>query len=114
MSELYIIIVLVSCFEALAQSSVYYANKSKNKIYIVLGLFFYAMVCFLVYHAYDYKGVGIVNAIWSAIDIVLLLVIGAVIFKENISLQEYVGIVFIIVGILLTNGKSIINNFAIN
>ncbi len=102
-SNLYLIILLVAILEAFAQSSIYYANVSNNNLYFILGILFYIGVSFAVYTAYNYKGVGMVNAIWSAIDIVLLLIVGVVLFKEQISVQEYIGIAFIIIGIILTN-----------
>lgn len=101
--NLYLIILFVASCEALAQSTIYYSNVSKNNIYLMLGIILYIFVAFAIYQAYNYKGVGMVNAIWSAISIILLIMIGLFIFNENISTQEYVGIIFIILGIVLTN-----------
>jgi multidrug transporter EmrE-like cation transporter len=100
--NLYLIILLVALLEALAQCSIYYSNVSKNDAFFILGIFFYVCVSFAVYKAYHYKGIGMVNAIWSAIVIVLLLIVGVLLFKEKISTQEFIGIAFIIIGIILT------------
>lgn len=100
--NLYLIILLVACLEALAQSTIYYSNVSKNYLYLIVGIALYVCVAFAIYNAYDYKGVGMVNAIWSAISIILLVMIGIMVFKEKITIQEYVGILFIIMGIFLT------------
>jgi multidrug transporter EmrE-like cation transporter len=102
-NNIYVIIFLVSCFEALAQSCIYYSHYTKNNIYLVLAIGFYICVCFTVYTAYNYKGIGMVNALWSAIDIVLLLIVGVLIFNEKLSKNEYIGILFIIIGIILTS-----------
>lgn len=104
-SNIYLIILLVSCFEALAQSCVYYSHLTKNYMYLVLAIGFYICVCFTVYVAYNYKGIGMVNALWSAIDIVLLLLVGVLLFGEKLSNIEYLGIVFIVIGIILTSVK---------
>jgi multidrug transporter EmrE-like cation transporter len=102
-TNVYFIILLVSCFEALAQTCIYYSHLTKNYVYLILAIGFYICVCFTVYAAYNYKGIGMVNALWSAIDIVLLLLVGVLVFKENISAQEYLGILFIIIGIIMTS-----------
>lgn len=107
-NDVYVIIFLVSCFEALAQSFIYYSHYTKNYMYLILAIGFYICVCFTVYAAYNYKGIGMVNALWSAIDIVLLLFIGVLIFKEKLSKNEYLGILFIIIGIILTS-KNVVN-----
>ena len=62
--NLYLIILLVACLEALAQSTIYYSNISKNYLYLIVGIVLYVCVAFAIYSAYNYKGVGIVNAIW--------------------------------------------------
>lgn len=107
--SLYLIILLVSCFEALAQSSVHYANKKNNKWFILIGIICYIIVSFLIYKAYNYKGVGMVNAIWSGMSIVLMVLIGVLVFKEKITTQEYIGIFLILLGMLLTNQRNIIH-----
>ena len=101
--NIYLIILLVACFEALAQTCIYQSKVTNNKMYFIMGIFFYVLVSFSVYQAYYYKGVGVVNAIWSAIDIVLLLLVGHLLFNEQISVKEYIGLFLILVGIFLTH-----------
>lgn len=108
--NLYFIVLCVSLFEALAQSSVHYANIKKNKLYIGVGIFCYIIVSFLIYKAYDFKGVGTVNAIWSGMSIVLMISIGYFVFKEKITKMECLGILFILFGIFLTNKKNVIHS----
>lgn len=44
--------------------------------------------------------VGIAYAIWSAVGIVVLCIIGIVFFKESISLVKVVSIIFILIGVM--------------
>jgi multidrug transporter EmrE-like cation transporter len=107
--SLYFILLFVVFFEAIAQSSVYYANKTNNKWFILIGMFSYAILCLLIFKAYNYKGVGMINAIWSGMSLFIMVSTGVIIFKEKISIKEYIGILFIILGILIINQRNIIH-----
>jgi small multidrug resistance pump len=45
--------------------------------------------------------VGIVYALWSGIGIVLVTILGAVIFKQQLDTASYVGIGFILFGVIV-------------
>ena len=52
---------------------------------------------------------GIAYALWSAIGIVLITVIGALVYKETPDLPAIIGIVFIILGVAIINVFSKMN-----
>lgn len=108
--NLYILVLLISIFEAFAQSTIHYAYYNNNKYYIIFGIFLYIIIAFLIYKAYNYKGVGMVNAIWSGFSIIFMIIIGIVLFNEKILFNEYIGIFFIIIGIFITNKNKIFLN----
>jgi multidrug transporter EmrE-like cation transporter len=101
--NLYILVLLISMFEAFAQSIIHYAHYYKKKFYIIYGIILYIIIAFLIYKAYNYKGIGMVNAIWSGFSIIFMIIIGTYLFNEKILLNEYIGIFFIIIGVLITN-----------
>lgn len=109
--NLYIIIFLISCCEALAQSLLHYSNSTQNILFFIIAVLFYILASFFIYKAYDYKGVGMVNAIWSGMSIILMVSIGVFIFNETIEDYEWLGIILIIIGILITNKKNIVHYF---
>ena len=47
--------------------------------------------------------VGITNAIWSAVSIILVTVVGIVYYKEPFDFPTALGIVLIIAGIVIIN-----------
>lgn len=101
-SMLWVFIIIVAIAEALGQSSLALGRKSGNSIWLLGGMLCYAVVAYGLYMSYKYKGVGIVNALWSSISIVLMLAIGYFYFNERLAAMEWVGVICIIVGVLLT------------
>lgn len=93
----------VAIFEALGQSMLAWARKSKNNYWIFVGMSCYCVVAYGLYMAYKYKGVGMVNALWSSISILLMVTIGHTFFKERFDIYELTGIALIILGIIAIN-----------
>ncbi len=95
-------ILMVSAFEAAAQTFIATARKSQGNIPILLlGMACYCGVAYGLYLSYQYRGVGIVNALWSSLSIVLMLIIGAALFNEKLKIREWIGIALLISGIIV-------------
>lgn len=100
------LITLISINEAFAQSCLrYYYDNNKKKYMFVLAVFFYSIVAYCIFLAYKFKGVGMVNALWSGMSVLLMILVGIFLFKENVSLIEGVGVVLILSGIICINLK---------
>lgn len=99
---LFIAILCVAIFEAFGQSSMALARKSGTTTWLFVGIACYCVVAYGLYVAYKWKTVGIVNALWSSISILLMLVIGYFVFEERLKLYQWIGIVMIIIGICIT------------
>lgn len=103
-------VLAVSAFEALGQSS---AQLGRNCVtdnsharawaFLTLAVACYAGVTYFLFVSYQYKGVGIVNAMWSGLSILLMMAIGFVFFNERATRREYLGVLFIFAGVLLIN-----------
>ena len=52
----------------------------------------YAVVAYCIFLAYNYKGVGMVNTLWSGMSILLMIAVGIFLFKEKIRLIEGIGV----------------------
>jgi multidrug transporter EmrE-like cation transporter len=76
----------------------FFRNKTKVR-YFMLGVIAYSVVCYLLVRSYNYKGMGLINCIWSGLSILLILTIGIIIFNEPINKIDVLGVVFIIIGI---------------
>ena len=94
-------VLMVAVFEAVGQSCIKLSRVQQNWWWMSLAMIAYAVVAFGLYMSYAYKGVGIVNALWSGLSVLIMVVIGLLVFKEQISRVEWVGVVLIICGILI-------------
>jgi len=93
------ILIGITVLEIFAQTFVrtYYENN-KKVYWFFLAWFFYGLLIYLLYKAYDYTNFAIANAIWSALSIIGITLVGVFYFKESISTMEIIGIVLIIIG----------------
>lgn len=97
----FLLIFSIVFFESLAQ---YHIKKSKlknNYLYLLVAIFSYSIVCLLLNRCYDFNGVGITNFVWSVLSIVTMLIIGVVVFNENITKYDILGIIMSIGGLYL-------------
>jgi small multidrug resistance pump len=92
---------MVAVAEAIGQTSINLSRVQHNWWWMGLALLAYAAVAFGLYMSYAYKGVGIVNALWSGLSVLIMVVIGLLVFREEISRVEWLGVVLILCGILI-------------
>lgn len=98
---LILIIIFITIVEGFAQSCVKKYYLSDKKVYFCLGIFFYAIICYLLTLTYRYEDMGIANAIWSGLSIIMILFCGTSIFKETIHLHDIFAIILILGGIFI-------------
>jgi multidrug transporter EmrE-like cation transporter len=101
MIEIISLIFGISCCEALAQTCIRYYKIHKTFLLLVTAILFYALVVFLLHKSYKYKGVGLVNVLWSGMSIIIMLSVGIIVFKEDIHLHDMIGILLIVIGMFL-------------
>lgn len=94
-------ILCVAIFETAGQSFLKLANTRKTTIYFILGIASYAFVSTFLYLSYTYKGVGLVNALWSGISILMMMLVGYFFFKERFATTELIGVGLILAGIIV-------------
>jgi len=98
----YVLLVLsVVFFEGVAQ---YHIKKSKitnNSLYILISIFAYSIVCLLLKECYAFNGIGLTNLLWSVISIINMLTIGVIMFNENITLIDILGVLLCLCGMYL-------------
>ena len=99
---LLLIVVSISICELIGQSCLRYfhINSDKPRYYFIATIF-YAIVCYLLFLSYQYRGMGIINVLWSGISILVILSSSMVLFGEKITTMDKIGIVFILFGIFL-------------
>ncbi len=100
MSSLLMIIVLISLSECIGQSCLkkLFSEPTRRHLFIV-AVVFYSLVCYLLVMSYKYKGMGIVNVLWSGMSILLIVSIGVIFYNEKLTPLDIAGILLIFAGI---------------
>ena len=100
-TPLLIIILLISLSECLGQSCLKTLfNEPKQYHLFFAAVLFYSIVCYLLVLSYTYKGMGLVNVLWSGLSILIILSTGALFFNETITKLDMAGVFFIILGMM--------------
>ncbi len=97
--NLLFIILLIAVCECLSQSCLKKYKTDNKIIFYITAVILYSMICYLLVMSYKYKGMGIVNVLWSGISVLGVLSAGIIFFNEKITKMDWIGIVFIILGI---------------
>ena len=94
------ILVLISLLECVGQSCLltYHKNPSKWLLFLT-GVLFYGIVCLLLVLSYKYKGMGIINVLWSGISVLVIVSVGMLFFHEKITPMDWVGVLLVLAGI---------------
>lgn len=94
------LVLLISASECLGQSCLksFYQDPTRKYLYL-LGVIFYSIVCLLLVLSYKYKGMGLVNVLWSGISVLAVVSVGTIYFDESITMIDIAGIILILAGI---------------
>jgi multidrug transporter EmrE-like cation transporter len=100
-ATLLMIILSISISECLGQSCLktLFDDPKQYHLYFAAVLF-YSIVCYLLVLSYTYKGMGLVNVLWSGLSILIILSTGALFFNETISRLDIIGVFFVILGMI--------------
>lgn len=94
------IIVLIAISECIGQSCLrrLFEDPSKTHLYIT-AVIFYSIICYLLFLSYRYKGMGLINVLWSGISVLVIVSTGVILFNEKITKLDIFGIFLILSGI---------------
>lgn len=81
----------------------YYIHKSP--LLLVATFLFFGAAGYIFAKSVQYEGIAITNAIWIALSVIAVTIVGYFIFKEEIAPIQFIGIGVIMFGLLLINLK---------
>lgn len=105
---LLIIVFLIALMEAIAQYFIRKYHDIPYFIYYSLGVLFYGIVTYLLNLSYDYSTMGMTQVLWSGFSVISILFVGSFFFGETIEMNEWVGILFILSGVGITQIKNFV------
>lgn len=94
-----ILVILIAIAETCGQAALKKCWLEKKWLFFVVAICCYVVVCSLLLKIYDFKDMGIVNAIWSGLSIMLIITSGMILFQEDVNLWDIIGVMFIGIGI---------------
>jgi small multidrug resistance pump len=89
--------------EAFAQSSVKRYHTNRYYLDFILAVLGYTVVCYFLTKAYSFNQMGTVNAMWSALSVISISIVGYMLFKETYSRNEIIGMLLIVSGLVFIN-----------
>jgi multidrug transporter EmrE-like cation transporter len=94
------LIILIAISECAGQSCLksLYANPSRTYLYF-LAVLFYGIVCLLLVLSYKYKGMGLINVLWSGLSVLTIVSVGVIFYHEKLTSLDMFGIALILVGL---------------
>ena len=99
----YIILFIAIVAETISTSCLKLSNQFTRfwpSVFVVIGM---VSCTYLLSIVFKIMPVGITNAIWSAVSIILVTAVGIVYYKEPFDFPTALGIVLIIAGIVIIN-----------
>lgn len=102
LKKAWIFLILAILTEVVGTTSLKFFEDEKYFSYIFMG-FFIAVSYYFMGMAVKKISISVAYAMWEALGIVLISLVGFFIFEEALSLYQRLGILFSVVGIVLIN-----------
>ena len=88
--------------ELLSVSSLKYWSETNKSIFLYLGLLGYLLVGTLFAYILNiHSDMSVINSLWQVLNIILVSIIGIMIYKEKLSVIQYIGISLAIISVIL-------------
>ena len=88
-------------FEVMATLSIKQATLGNTYIWSAVITILYIISFSFVYYATKYIEIGTVYAIWAGMGTALIVILGWLIFKEEMNIYKILGVISIIFGVVL-------------
>lgn len=98
---LYVYVVLILISETAAITFLKEFSLNPVWYYFLIGMVFYTMVAFFLTKSFNYEGMGIVNTLWSAFSVLLVVLVGYFYFNEQVNLAQIGGMSSVVTGITI-------------
>jgi small multidrug resistance pump len=95
----YILCILLSETTAIALLKKFSTTHSTQ--HLVLGLLFYTLVALFLVKSFKYEGMGLVNVLWSAFSVIMVVSVGVLYFKESVTMVEMSAMGMILLGVVI-------------
>lgn len=98
---LFVFILLIVISESIAQNYIKKSSINGNMKYLVISVFFYMWICIFLYNLYKTHKMGSTFVIWSVTSSLSIYLLSHVLYKELITMYDFVGFILCMVGLYL-------------
>ncbi len=99
----YLLIALINTLDLTGILAAKFFSFNKNPLLLALTVACFGGAGYFFAKSLQYQGAAITNILWIAISVILVTILGYFLFKEKITTIQFVGIAFILVGLILVN-----------
>lgn len=99
----YFFLILTIIFESAAVLFMKLSSGFHNKLHTVFAIIAYLLGFIFLTLALKYMPVGLANAIWAGASTVLIVILGMLIFKEQLSTLQFIFLSLIVIGLIGLN-----------
>ena len=92
-------VLLIVLLETLAMSC--FKKSLNDSRFFMVGILFYTGVGFMLCQTYQYTGLAMTNALWSALSVMATTFVGVLMFKESLHVHDYIAIAMIGAGVMI-------------
>jgi multidrug transporter EmrE-like cation transporter len=94
-------IILTGVCDAIASVILRIWVNNHNILFLILGALGFAIAALFFALSMQYKGLAIANILWISLATIILTLLSFLIFKENLSTLQIIGIIIVFIGTLL-------------
>lgn len=92
-------VLLIVLLETMAMSC--FKKSLDDSRFFLAGILFYTGVGFMLCQTYNYTGLAMTNALWSALSVMATTFVGVLMFKETLHVHDYFAVGLIGVGVMI-------------
>ena len=98
---LYLVVAAILAVETTGISFLKEFSLDHHPLNLLSGILLYTVVTFLLVKSFQYESMGIVNVLWSAFSVLLVVAVDVLYFGEKLRTMEVIGIVMIVSGVMV-------------
>jgi multidrug transporter EmrE-like cation transporter len=103
MTKFYLYIAIINLLDLLAIIAGKMWYLTGRPVYLILCSLGFALAGIFFALSLKFEGAAITNILWISISVILVAIVGYFVFKENINLIQFFGIIAVLIGVVLLN-----------
>ena len=101
------LLVIIAAFaDLMALSAIKEYSRTKKYEFFIIAVLMYIFICLLMAYIFTLREMAVINSLWNAFSVILVLIAGYIFFKEKVTVNEIIGIILIIIATILISYRA--------